>query len=56
MNQGDMVLDADKTRFLYNFAQSKGSIFKGLIRDLGKSRNNINNNNSKGYSIDSFDN
>ena len=55
MNQGDMVLDADKTRFLYNFAQSKGSIFKGLIRDLGKSHSNINNNNMQNIDISTGD-
>ena len=55
LNQGDMVLDADKTRFLFNFAQSKGSIFTDLIKSLGSSQRNINNNRMQNIEVSAGD-
>lgn len=55
LNSGDMVLDADKTRFLFNFAQSKGSIFADIIRSLGNSQRNISNNRMQNIDISTGD-
>ena len=56
LNAGDMVLDADKTRFLFDFAKSKGSIFANLIHgSLGNEQRSINNNRMQNIDINTGD-